>query len=428
MKYQSCTLSKIDLSHNESVRLATDALLDRGLLAYEKVLVSEGEVDFLSQAEKEYILRNTTEPPGVGESPAEEVQGVTAPSVDTSVTYFPDISESEAPALDYGWPMEERSYYLQGRPRVEVYFQTDRSRNIKDLLREYINKATMVLAIVMDVFSDTEIFCDILEATKKRNVFVYLLLDHTHLSLFSEMCEKLQINSSHLTKMSIRSVCGETYCSKSGKKFSGQIKENFVIIDCTHVLVGSYSFTWLSGQVHRNLAVLFKGSSVKPFDLEFRQLYAMSKPLSAFPCSGSQAHYSTGEMPLSTTQKPSVTSQSNPSVTLSGCSSPAPQYTPATGVTGWFSDPKPPITPPHAAKGHKQTYQASPRAHWLPQMHNFTPPTARQRSYSSDYATGNTTRPYLNNMFGMKSGRPSNHTPRLTSGFHYLNKPDLIPP
>lgn len=51
----------------------------------------------------------------------------------------------------------------------------------------------------MDTFSDVEIFCDILEATRKRNVYVYLLLDHTNLQLFQDMCENVKINMSHLT-------------------------------------------------------------------------------------------------------------------------------------------------------------------------------------------------------------------------------------
>lgn len=45
-----------------------------------------------------------------------------------------------------------------------------------------------------------------------------------------------------------------------------------------------HSLTWLSWQVHRSLAVLFKGSGVKPFDLEFRRLYAISKPVPGFIC------------------------------------------------------------------------------------------------------------------------------------------------
>ncbi|XP_059423093.1 protein FAM83A-like [Carassius carassius] len=155
---------------------------------------------------------------------------------------------------------------------------------MKDMLRELIRQATKVLAIVMDTFSDVEIFCDILEAIRKRNVSVYLLLEYTNLQLFQDMCENLKINKSHLTRMSIRSVQGETYCAKSGRKFTGQMKEKFIIVDCTKVLVGSYSLTWLSWQVHRSLAVLFKGSGVKPFDLEFRRLYAISEPIPGFTC------------------------------------------------------------------------------------------------------------------------------------------------
>ncbi|CAB1321317.1 unnamed protein product, partial [Coregonus sp. 'balchen'] len=42
----------IDLSHNESTRLAMDALLNQGLDMYQEVLAREGEVDFLSKEEK----------------------------------------------------------------------------------------------------------------------------------------------------------------------------------------------------------------------------------------------------------------------------------------------------------------------------------------------------------------------------------------
>lgn len=48
----------LDLSHNESARLAVDCLLSRGLEGYHEVLDAEGEVDFLSDLEKNYILEN----------------------------------------------------------------------------------------------------------------------------------------------------------------------------------------------------------------------------------------------------------------------------------------------------------------------------------------------------------------------------------
>ncbi|KAG9283665.1 protein FAM83A-like [Astyanax mexicanus] len=282
MRSPSTQTSTMDLSHNESARMATDALLDQGLKAYKEVLSREEEADFLSMEEKGYILGNLKEPGINSVEEVKEEEMSCSSSESSSQTYFPMVSESEAPCLEMGWPVADWSYHLQGAPSVEVYFQSHHSASVKDLLREFIRKARTVLAIVMDTFSDVEIFCDILEATKKRNVSVYLLLDHINLQVFKEMCANLQINKSHLTHMSIRSICGETYCSKSGRKFTGQVKEKFVIIDCTHVLVGTYSFTWLSWQVHKNMVMLFKGASVKAFDIEFRRLYAASKPVPEF--------------------------------------------------------------------------------------------------------------------------------------------------
>lgn len=65
-----------------------------------------------------------------------------------------------------------------------------------------------VLAILMDVFTDVEIFCDILEAANKRGVFVCVLLDQGGVKLFREMCDKAQISDSHLKVGSRDSVKG----------------------------------------------------------------------------------------------------------------------------------------------------------------------------------------------------------------------------
>ncbi|XP_041962115.1 protein FAM83A [Alosa sapidissima] len=274
------TSAPLDLSHSESARLATDALLNGGLGAYKEVLAKDGEVDFLSRREKNYILGNVSDT-GISKDGEDHSHGPETDS-DSSQTYLPSATEGSPPELDHGWPSEDSIDHLQGIPAVDVHFQTNGS-SMKDMLRQFINEATKVLAIVMDTFSDIEIFCDILEAMRKRNVSVYLLLDHLNLPIFLEMCNNLQINASHIPKMSVRSVPGQTYCAKSGKKFKGQIQEKFIIADCTQVLFGSYSFTWLSWRVHRSLAMLFKGSGVKPFDLEFRRLYAASLPVKELP-------------------------------------------------------------------------------------------------------------------------------------------------
>ncbi|XP_052434215.1 protein FAM83A-like [Carassius gibelio] len=270
MRNPNTMLSSVDMSYNEITRLAMDALLDRGNDGSKEVLNKENEANFLSAEEKTYILNNIKTPLSDNEETDrdEEMSGSATVS---SETYFPAVTESEPPVLDYGWPVADWSYHLQGIPSVEVFFHSMKSFSMKDMLRELIRQATKVLAIVMDTFSDVEIFCDTLEAIRKHNVSIYLLLEYTNLQLFQDI-------------MSIRSVQGETYCAKLGREFTGQMKEKFIIVDCTKVLVGSYSLTWLSWQVHRSLAVLFKGSGVKPFDLEFRRLYTISEPIPGFTC------------------------------------------------------------------------------------------------------------------------------------------------
>ncbi|KAM9164293.1 protein FAM83A isoform 2-T2 [Pangshura tecta] len=161
---------------------------------------------------------------------------------------------------------------------------------------------------MMDVFTDTEVFCDVLEAANKRGVFVYLLLDQSNINLFSEMCDKVQIAEDHFKNISVRSVTGEVYCAKSGRKFSGQIQEKFIISDWRYVLSGSYSFTWLCGQVHRNFLSKFTGQVVELFDEEFRHLYALSKPVMGLR---SPTHTVPFLLNISTTTQGSLTSSSN---------------------------------------------------------------------------------------------------------------------
>nr|XP_042710873.1 protein FAM83C [Chrysemys picta bellii] len=134
----------------------------------------------------------------------------------------------------------------------------------------------------MDLFTDMEILCDLMEASSRRRVSVYLILDEKYLKYFIEMCSKMVINKDHFPNMQVRCVSGDTYYSKAGKKFEGQVLEKFVLIDCDHVLAGTYSFTWLCSQVHTCLVTHFRGKIVEDFDREFRSLYVESKPVPGF--------------------------------------------------------------------------------------------------------------------------------------------------
>lgn len=56
-----------------------------------------------------------------------------------------------------------------------------------------------VIAVVMDIFTDVDLFCDLMEASNKRRVPVYILLDEKNLSYFFNMCSELDVQNSHLS-------------------------------------------------------------------------------------------------------------------------------------------------------------------------------------------------------------------------------------
>ncbi|KAM8917160.1 protein FAM83C [Spinachia spinachia] len=279
-------VASLELSHNEAARLATDALLELGEKEYRRVLAEERELNFLSPAELRYITGQAARA-AVAESscagaPNERDFGdADAVSDLTSGTYFPMMSDDEPPMLELGWPDSPARY---GPSETQIYFQRDKSHNVKDIIRGLINRAKKVIAVVMDVFTDVDLMCDLMEAANKRKVPVYILLDEKNLEHFTDMCSALDIGSTHMSNMRIRSTCGDTYCTKSGRKFTGQVLEKFMIIDCEEVMAGSYSFTWLSAQVHSNMVMHFSGRITDSFDREFRCLYADSQVVDRFSC------------------------------------------------------------------------------------------------------------------------------------------------
>ncbi|KAI4811905.1 hypothetical protein KUCAC02_014771 [Chaenocephalus aceratus] len=277
----------LDLSHNESARLAVDCLLSRGLEGYREMLSAEEEVDFLSELEKSYILENGRDAdPGACDD-GDEVETLSAGSQSTTTCSSED---STVVGLDLSPKDVRRTGSVLDEPIAELFFQSGSpAGSMKDLVRGFIRKATMALAIVMDTFSDVELLCDLLEASRKRNVSVHLLLDHLNLNLFLSMWQDLKLDSKHFPVGLFIYLCpssclveGQTYCARTGRKLTGQVSESFIITDWSEVLTGSYSFSWLSWQVHRTLAVLVRGSAVRPVHQEFLRLHSSSKPIPGF--------------------------------------------------------------------------------------------------------------------------------------------------
>ncbi|NXJ55783.1 FA83C protein, partial [Spizaetus tyrannus] len=278
------------LQHSETARLAIDAFLEQGERGYLSAIAEERELPFLSILDMEYMSHQRNQSfPDASATKDKEADPGDADAGDrsslnselTSGTYFPLMSDVHPPELELGWPGTPL-LTVSGQTQATVIFQRNKANSIKDLLRSLISRARMVIAIVMDLFTDMEILCDLLEASSRRHVPVYLILDEEYLKHFVEMCNKMALTQDNFPNMRIRCLSGDTYYSKAGKKFAGQVLEKFILIDCDQVLAGTYSFTWLCSQVHTSLVTHFRGQIVAEFDKEFRYLYAESRAVTNF--------------------------------------------------------------------------------------------------------------------------------------------------
>ncbi|NXD12100.1 FA83D protein, partial [Nothocercus nigrocapillus] len=109
-----------------------------------------------------------------------------------------------------------------------------------------------MIALVMDSFTDTDIFKDLLEACSQRHVRAYILLDQSSLSHFLKMCKDLGVDLEQ-----------------------EKVSKPFTICRNTEVIL----FTWTDGKLNSSNILILSGPAVAQFDLEFRILYARSKPV-----------------------------------------------------------------------------------------------------------------------------------------------------
>ncbi|XP_078391991.1 protein FAM83H [Cetorhinus maximus] len=280
---QSSSLGNVDNDPNfipphykEYYRIAIDVLAEEGIDAYYRFLADEKEVDFLSSSEIEHINKYLKKPT----IPLDELEfgGGDYVESDSSGTYWPVHTDIAAPALDLGWP---NIHMCRGPSDVTIFVHppAPETLSIKEEVRRLIRSATQVIAIVMDVFTDIDLFAEVLEAAS-HGIPVYLLLDELFSHHFLDMVKKLQVNLSHIQFLRVRTLTGSTYNCRSGMSFTGNLIERFMLVDCNAVLCGSYSFMWSFEKIHRSIVQRFQGELVAIFDEEFRILFAQSNPLS----------------------------------------------------------------------------------------------------------------------------------------------------
>uniref|UniRef100_H3D113 Family with sequence similarity 83 member Fa n=1 Tax=Tetraodon nigroviridis TaxID=99883 RepID=H3D113_TETNG len=167
----------------------------------------------------------------------------------------------------------------RGVTRVAVYTHPPKesSPHIRQVVRRLIQEAQkVVVAIVMDLMTDLQIIQDLLDASSRRRVAVYAVLEASGVPHFLDMCCRLQVNATHLRNLRVRTV-GGTGLALSFGKLPGSLCSKYMLVDGEKVAFGSYSFTWSSTRLDRNTVTVMSGQTVDFFDTDFRELYAVSE-------------------------------------------------------------------------------------------------------------------------------------------------------
>ncbi|RVE69293.1 hypothetical protein OJAV_G00076470 [Oryzias javanicus] len=264
--------SKPEFFYCEDQRLALETLLQNGREAFFKYLDARGVRGFLSDPELAALV-GAAEPFDPG---SELLQGsVEDEPVPLSLHYWPELSDTSVPQMDLGWPSCD-SY--RGVTRTSVYTQPplEGHAHIKEVVRKMIAQAQKVIAVVMDIFTDVDIFRDLLDAGFKRKVSVYILLERTTLPYFLSMCQRAGMHAGHLKNLRVRCSQGAEFFSRHCMKVRGRMGHRFMFIDGDKAVSGSYSFTWMSSRLDRNLITVITGQAVEGFDKLFRSLYVNS--------------------------------------------------------------------------------------------------------------------------------------------------------
>ncbi|XP_023670861.2 protein FAM83G [Paramormyrops kingsleyae] len=267
--------SKPEFFYSEDQRLALEALIQEGKDAFQAYIMKHQLRDFLSEVELDR-LSGIAEvyQPGSDHPRGDGIEG--GEDAAESLQYWPERSDTSIPNLDMGWP-DYTSY--RGVTRANVYTQPpqDGQTHIKEVVRKTIVQAQKVIAVVMDLFTDVDIFKDLLDASFKRKVAVYIILEADGVPYFLNMCERARMHRGHLKNLRVRSIEGTEFYTRSSKKVCGRMTQKFIFVDGDRAISGSYSFTWTASRLDRNLITVLTGQAVETFDKQFRELYLTSR-------------------------------------------------------------------------------------------------------------------------------------------------------
>ncbi|MCJ8729879.1 hypothetical protein PDJAM_G00112750 [Pangasius djambal] len=272
--------SRPEFYYSETQRAALEQLLRNGDGAFKTRLREDNVKDFLSAREVK-VIHSTVEPYSThkdsGAATARKREG---DSTSLRSTYWPEMSDTDVPLMDMGWP---HTGFFKGVTRAIVHTHPpkDNGPHIKEVVRRLIQEAHKVIAIMMDLLTDLQILQDLLDAASRRSVAVYIILDSKGVPHFLDMCSRLEVGPKHLQNIRARMLRGVGLDLSFGR-IPGSLGNKYMIVDGDKVMFGSYSFSWSSSRMDRNIITIMSGQIVDFFDRDFRELYAVSRELNLF--------------------------------------------------------------------------------------------------------------------------------------------------
>lgn len=265
--------SSPEFLHCEKERQAVERLLNAGPEAFYSSIGSERSGCFLSPEEVSQITSWAQDyrlnPLQVQRQ--ENGEDGSSDMEDFGSTYFPSHSDTPIPDLELGWP-EKSPWVPKGSVTVHTSPPAEGEPPVRQIIRQHLQKAGQVIAIVTDRLTDGAIISDLHNAAS-RGVPVYIILNQRSIQ------ESFTLNRLRHPNMQVRVLGGKTFCSRMGRMVVGEMKDKFLLVDLETVIHGSYSFTWTDAHLHRQLITVLRGPVVDSFDKEFRILFAASLPV-----------------------------------------------------------------------------------------------------------------------------------------------------
>ncbi|XP_023284809.1 protein FAM83F [Seriola lalandi dorsalis] len=284
--------TKPEFYYSEEQRAAIEELLKNGDGAFKTRLKDDNMKDFLSAREVKVLLStfkqydsgndsNSSSSSKATQSKSDQgAAGTDASDSGVHSTYWPQMSDTQVPPLDIGWT---GGGLFKGVTRVVVHTHPpkDNGPHIKEVVRRLIQDASKVIAVVMDMLTDVQILQDLMDAAWRRSVPIYILLDHQGVPHFLDMCSRLQIGSQHLRNIRTRTLQGTGFGLSFGR-LPGSLCNKYMLVDGEKVMFGSYSFSWCTSRMDRNMITVMTGQVVDFFDRDFREMYAISEKLDLY--------------------------------------------------------------------------------------------------------------------------------------------------